>query len=163
MFIIDFDDTLFDTHALKALLAKSHGEVEEKELKKLLFADAPQFLNFLKLNNKKLILLSFGEFSFQSKKINAAGIASFFDEIIITPDGKELALEKILKQFDGEKDIWFINDKIEETKKILECFPKLKPVLKKSPRFAHEEYCSCQMPCFETLTQMQKYVEQQIK
>ena len=163
MFIIDFDDTLFDTHALKGVLAKSSRDLIEAELSGLLFSDALSFLQYLQTVKQKLILLSFGELSFQSKKINATGIAKFFDEIIITPDSKELALEKILKQFVDEKDVWFINDKIEETKKILERFPKLKPVLKKSPQFAHEEYCSSKMPCFETLTQMQKYVEQQIK
>ncbi len=162
MFIIDFDDTLFDTHALKKILAQAR-QPEEKGLKELLFSDAILFLQYLKTIKQKLILLTFGEFSFQSKKINATGIANFFDEIIITPDGKELALEKILNQFVDEKDVWFINDKIEETKKMLEHFPKLKPLLKKSPQFTHVEYCSSQMPCFETLTQIQQYVEQQFK
>ena len=162
MFIVDFDDTLFDTDSLKKILAQSR-QPEEKELKELLFSDAPAFLHYLKTTNQKLILLSFGEFSFQSKKINATGIAKFFDEIIITPDGKELAVEKILKQFDDEKDVWFVNDKIAETKKILEHFPDLKPVLKKSPQFADEEYCSSLIPCFDTLTQIQQYVEQHIK
>lgn len=162
MFIIDFDDTLFDTHALKAILAQSR-QPKEKELMGLLFSDAFAFLYFLKNAKQKIVLLSFGEFSFQSKKINAVCIAEFFDEIIITSDSKEAALEKILKQFNYEEDVWFVNDKIQETKKILEHFPQLKPLLKKSPQFAHEEYCSSKMPCFDTLTQMQKYVEQQIK
>ena len=164
MFIIDFDDTLFDTHTLKTIITqKLPNDLQEKELKELLFSDTLSFLHHLKTVKQKLILLSFGDFAFQSKKINAAGIAQFFDEIIITPDGKVLALEKILEQFNDEKDIWFINDKIEETKKILEHFPKLKPLLKKSPQFAHEEYCSSQMPCFDTLTEIQSYVEQRIK
>ena len=164
MFIIDFDDTLFDTRALKAILAKKSPEdLQEQELNSLLFSDALSFLQYLKTVNQKLILLSFGKIDFQSKKINASGIAEFFDEIIITPDGKELALEKILEQFDNEKDVWFVNDKIEETKKLLERFPKLKPVLKKSPQFADEEYCSALMPCFDTLTEIQQYVEQQFK
>ena len=99
MFIIDFDDTLFDTHALKKIISQAR-QPEENELKELLFSDASSFLQYLKTVNQKLILLTFGEFSFQSRKINATGIAKFSDEIIITPDGKELALEKILKQFD---------------------------------------------------------------
>mgnify|MGYP001576017401 CR=1 FL=1 len=99
----------------------------------------------------------------EHKKINATGIANFFDEIIITPDSKELILEKILKQFDGEKDIWFVNDKIKETKKIIQYHPKLKPILKMSPMFAKEEYELSQMPHFSTLTEIQQYVEQQFK
>ena len=164
MFIIDLDDTLFDTHFIKNILTKkSPDDLLEAELKELLYPDAPSFLQYLKNIKQKLILLSLGDFSFQSKKINAAGIASFFDEIIITADAKESALEKFLEQFNEEEDVWFVNDKIEETKKILQHFPKIKPLLKKSPRFTHEEYCSSQLPCFETLIQIQKYVEQQIK
>ena len=162
MFIIDFDDTLFDTHAMKKILTQSR-ELAESELAKLLLPDAFLFLHYLKTSNHKLILLSLGDLEFQNKKINATGIANFFDEIIITPDSKELILEKILKQFDGEKDIWFVNDKIKETKKIIQYHPKLKPILKMSPMFAKEEYELSQMPHFSTLTQIQQYVEQQIK
>lgn len=163
MFIIDFDDTLFDTHALKKIIAKSPHAVDEKELEALLFPDAFIFLQYLKTKNEKLVLLSFGEFAFQNKKIGAAGIAHLFDEIIITPDAKELAVEKILRSAPGKEDVWFINDKIEETQTIVRQFPYLKPLLKMSPRFSEEDYKLSLMPYFSTLTQMQQYAESRIK
>jgi hypothetical protein len=137
--------------------------LQEKEFKELLFSDAFSFLHYLQTITQKSVLLSFGESSFQNKKINAAGIAELFDEIIITSDDKELALEKILEQFNDEKDVWFVNDKIEETKKVIEHFPQLKPILKMSPKFSAEEYKSSLMPYFSTLTLIQQYVEQQVK
>lgn len=164
MFVIDFDDTLFDTHALKAVLVnKSPNDLQEAELKDLLFSDAPAFLHYLSTAKQKLILLSFGELSFQNKKINATGIAKFFDEIIITPDSKELALGKVLEKFESEKDVWFVNDKIEETKKIVRHFPLVSPVLKMSPQFSEEDYKKSLIPYFSTLTLIQQYVQQQLK
>ena len=162
MFIIDFDDTLFDTHALKKILAQAR-QPEEKELKELLFNDACLFLHYLKSVKQKLILLSFGEFEFQNKKIGSVGIAHLFDEIIITPDVKELAVEKILRSAPDKEDVWFINDKIEETQTIVRQFPYLKPLLKMSPRFSEEEYKLSLMPYFSTLTEMQQYAESRIK
>lgn len=163
MFIIDFDDTLFDTHALKAALVRSPRGLDASELKELLFPDAPLFLHYLKTNGQKLILLSRGETEFQNKKIDAAGIAEFFDEIIITSDDKESALKKVLAGFKSEEHVWFINDKIEETKKVIEHWPYLKPILKISPRWPEDEYELSLMPYFSSLIQIQQYVEQKLK
>ena len=70
MFIIDFDDTLFDTHAMKKILTQSR-ELAESELAKLLLPDAFLFLHYLKTSNHKLILLSLGDLEFQNKKITS--------------------------------------------------------------------------------------------
>jgi len=165
MFIIDFDDTLFDTHAFKQILPDLSEDLyqENDKIKNLLFPDAVFFLEFLKETNEPLILLSLGETDFQKIKIDITGVAKFFDLIHITADAKELAINKILNEFKNEENIWFVNDKIEETKKIIQRFPQLKPILKKSSQFTSEEYCSSQIPYFGTLTQIQQYVEQQIK
>lgn len=159
MFIIDFDDTLFNTHAFKSARVQASRDLDASEMKELLFSDAVSFLRYLKTNKQKLILLSFGEFEFQTKKIDAAGIAGFFDEIIITPDTKESALAKILKQFREEKEVWFINDKIEETKKIVQQFPQVKPLLKVSPKFPIEDYQKSGMPFCFNLSEIEQYVQ----
>lgn len=158
MFIIDFDDTLFNTHAFKSARVQASRDLDASEMKKLLFSDAVFFLHYLKTSKQKLILLSFGEFEFQNKKIDAAGIAGFFDEVIITPGDKESALEKILKQFHGEKEVWFINDKIEETKKIVQRFPQIKPLLKVSPKFPIEDYQKSGMPYFLSLVNIEHWI-----
>ena len=165
MFIIDFDDTLFDTHSFKQVLPNLSEDLhkESDSIKNLLFPEAVSFLEFLKQTNQPLILLSFGEANFQKTKINITGITKFFDSIHITTDAKELALDAILEEFKNEENIWFINDKIEETKKVVERFPHLKPILKMSPRWPEEEYRLSLMPYFSTLTDIQQYVQQQIK
>src|SRR5690349_18709868 len=161
MFILDFDDTLFDTHSFKQILPGLSADLhqESEKIKPLLFPEAVSFLEFLQNTNQPLILLSLGENNFQKAKIDITGIAKFFDLVHITADSKELALNAILNDFKNEENIWFINDKVEETKKVIECFPELKPILKMSPRFTEEEYRLSLMPYFSTLTEIQNYVE----
>lgn len=161
MFIIDFDDTLFNTNDFKK--ARAIREVDAAEMKQLLFPDTILFLRYLKSIKQKLILLSLGEFDFQNKKIQAVEIADFFDEIVVVPDSKEMGVAKILDQFFAEEDVWFINDKIEETKILVQRFSRLKPLLIMSPRFSEAEYKLSSIPYFSNLTQMQQYAEQQIK
>lgn len=212
MFIVDFDDTLFDTRAFKQMRQKTlqalgvsdeiyeksyleaynnslgintynnnrHAEVLEQYgfdkqtivmaldglktvIKDLLFPDTVSFLEWLKKCNQKLILLSLGEPSWQKMKIDGARIAKYFDEVFTVDDTKEHIIEKILNEFLDEKEVWFINDKIEETKKVMQHFSNLKPILKMSPRFSEEEYILSLMPYFSTLTEIKQYVEQQIK
>jgi len=165
MFIVDFDDTLFDTHSFKQEVNYLSGDLyaQSDKIKNLLFSDSVSFLEFLKQTNQPLILLSLGESNFQKIKIDITGIDKFFDAVHITADAKELAMSKILEEFKNEENIWFINDKIEETKKVMRDFPGLKPILKMSPRWPEEEYKLSLMPYFSTLTDIQQYVEQQIK
>lgn len=211
MFIIDFDDTLFDTHAFKIarqkvlknlgvsdeIYKKSYHEAYNNSLgkntynnqrhaavlemygfdkrvvvalnelntfaKDLLFPDAINLLEYLKKSNQKLILLSLGEADFQKMKIESVSIAEYFDEVYTVDDTKEHIIEKILKNYPANEEVWLINDKIEETKKIIQYHPKLKPILKKSPIFAEQEYKLSLMPYFSTLTEIQQYVQQQFK
>lgn len=165
MFIIDFDDTLFDTHSFKKILPDLSADLyqESEKIKKLLFPETIFFLEFLKQTNQPLVLLTLGEDNFQKMKIDITGISTFFDLVCITADNKEEAVGEILNQFQNEENIWFINDKIEETKKVIQFFPHLKPVLKMSPRFSLREYEKSLMPYFSSLTLIQQYVQQQIK
>lgn len=165
MFIIDFDDTLFDTHSFKKILPDLSADLyqESEKIKPLLFPQTVSFLEFLKQTNQPLILLSLGEADFQKTKIDITGVDKFFDLVSITQDAKEKAMAKILNDFKTEKDVWFINDKIEETKKMIQMFPHLKPILKMSPRWPEEEYKQSLMPYFSTLTLIQEYVQEQVK
>ncbi len=165
MFIIDFDDTLFDTHSFKQEIDYLTEDLYKQSgrIKEFLFPESASFLEFLKQTNQPLILLSLGEENFQKTKIDITGIGRFFDLIHITADAKEEAVRKILNDFKTKKDIWFINDKIEETKKVIKFFPHLKPILKMSPKFSAEEYELSSMPYFSTLTLIQQYVQQQVK
>lgn len=164
MFILDFDDTLFDTHSFKKMLPDLPADLytESEKIKPLLFPDTIPFLEFLQSTGQPVVLLSFGETNWQKMKIDITGIAKFFNSIYLTPDAKEETTDKILAEFENEKTIWFINDKVEETKKIIQHFSQVKPILKVSPRFSEEEYKSSLLPYFSTLTEIQKYVQQQL-
>lgn len=134
----------------------------EEGLKDLLFPGAEELLNYLKEKGQKLILLSLGEESFQKMKLKQTGLVKFFDIIFTVNDTKEHIIQKILKDYLDEQDVWLVNDKIEETKKLKQLFPVLKPILKMSSVFSEEEYKASSINYFSTLTQIKQYVEQQL-
>lgn len=135
----------------------------EEDLKDLLFPGTEDLATFLKEKGQKLILLSLGEESFQKMKIKQTGLAKFFDLIFTVNDTKEHVIQKILKDFPDEQEVWFINDKIEETEKLKQLFPILKPILKMSPVFSEEGYKASSINYFSTLTQIKQYVEQKLR
>ena len=210
MFIIDFDDTLFDSHAFKKArfeILKSIGVTKEtffqtykqaysddegnfayndrrhaqflgvagfdeneafnklsivsNRLSDFLFTDAVNFLQFLKKYNQPIILLSLGDPSFQEFKIKGTQIENYFNHIFAVAEPKDKVLSEIFK-FEKVKEAWFINDKVNETKVLYEKFPQLKPVLKISPSIEMSEYINSGYPFFNTLSEIQKYVEQSI-
>ena len=95
-------------------------------------------------------------------KIEVAGIEKYFDEIYTVDDTKEHLVEIILKKCPSDEQVWLINDKIEETKKIIQRFPRIQPLLKVSPIFSNEEYQKSSMPFFSTLNQIKEYAEQRV-
>lgn len=54
----------------------------------LVFSDSIDFLNNIKKMGGKLVLISFGDESFQNIKIDSSGLTKYFDEIIITNKAK---------------------------------------------------------------------------
>ena len=56
--------------------------------KKYLYNDAEDFLMRIKSNENKLVLLTYGDFDYQQKKIKPCLIEKYFDEIIITDKEK---------------------------------------------------------------------------
>lgn len=210
MFIVDFDDTLFDSHAFKQARIgelKSIGVTEEiffktykqaysddegnfayndrrhaqflavagfdedvsfeklslvsSRLADFLFSDTKDFLIFLKTLNQSIILLSLGDPAFQEFKIKGTKIENYFNHIFAVAEPKDKVLSEIF-EFEKVKEAWFINDKVGETKILAEKFPQLKPVLKVSPSIQISEYIESGYPYFQTLSEIQKYVEQSI-
>ncbi len=209
MFIIDFDDTLFDTHALKlarrdalhelgveeelfwrtysearngaagiftytnerhADVLAQHGVERESALQALikttsreqlstfLFSDTISGLEALRAFHEPMILLSLGDKKFQELKVTGTGVGEFFDQMYMVHDTKAHVIGEILKEHPEEK-IWFINDKIDETKMLSEKFPRLKPVVRPSRSVSTAACASCGFPCFSTLTDIVSYVE----
>lgn len=210
MFIIDFDDTLFNTRpgfrAARIFALKQLGVLEElydktylearnsltgeliydnkhhamvlakygfnetevllalnktcepTELERHLFPDARFFLESLKKFNEPLVLLSLGQEEYQYLKVKNLGIARYFDRIFFVSYAKEKIFDEIIKNV-SDKDIWFINDKINETQTIIAKYPFIKAVLKHSLAGTLDRYKESGLSNFSTLTEIYNYVK----
>lgn len=210
MFIIDFDDTLFDTHAFKLarlealktigvsedLFWKTYKQArsddegnftysdrrhaqflainnfdEEKIYRKLfetsqclenfLFPDVHDFLESIKKYGKSMILLSLGDPGFQEFKLNGSKIRHYFSHVFLVSESKDDILKEIF-EFEKDREVWFINDKVEETKILAKKFSVIKPVLKISSSIPQEEYMDGGIPYFKTLNEIKDYVSRSI-
>lgn len=209
MFIVDFDDTLFDTHSYKQVVLDSlrplgvteevfwksyqqakqnewgkaaysdrrHAQIlalynfdEEKvfavlqgvnkRIKEFLFPDAVSFLEEINELDDTLILLSLGDPETQEMKVKGCGIDHFFDRMFMVNEHKSQIILEIVGNHTG-KGIWFINDKVRETKEVFERYPSLKVVLRKSPNIDIQEYEESGFPFFSSLSEILIYVKQQ--
>ncbi len=97
-------------------------DINKIDFKKFLFPGVIKFLKTFRKDNN-LILLSWGEKSFNEKKIYGVGekFVSLFDKIIIGTTEKAKVLDKILKIY-KTKPVVFIDDKPQELKKIKDNF-----------------------------------------
>ncbi len=138
--VLDFDDTLFNTHHLKEL----HPDYKDNPKKtyhlnyqSLVFPDA---LKFLQQSNYKKFILSHAPkqyLSYQKNKIKKSGIAHHFQKIHITHKSDKVAeMEKIIKK-NPYSDIYFVDDKIEPLESVKKIFPQIKTI--KIRRFGHQE------------------------
>ena len=121
-----------------------------------LFEDSSLFIESLKRRNASLVLLSLGAPAFQEKKIHQSGLENVFDQKYITNTNKADVLLSLL--VNEVAPVWFINDKVDETRALAAQFPKLKPVLHVSSAIAEEEYQKSGLPYFKTLTEIFEYV-----
>jgi len=103
--------------------------------KDFIYPDLFDFIN--SFDKKDLILLSFGTADFQGMKIENSGIASYFQEVIITQKDKTEDLKNnILIKNEGEK-IFFIDDKAEQIDKVKEKFPQIITMKMERPQGGH--------------------------
>lgn len=210
MFIVDFDDTIFDSQKFKlarceVLLElgvseqqfwhtykqarigadgtftyndKRHAQFlalegfdEDKIYEKLasvtlrindfLFHDTLDFLTFLKEYKRPVILLSLGDPVFQETKVLGTKIHNYFDKMFMVARSKGDVLKEIFK-YENPSKVWFLNDKVEETKYVCEQFENLVPVLKVSSAISMDDYEQSGLPYFKTLTEIKDYVAKSI-
>lgn len=209
MFVIDFDDTIFNTHAFKqarvealVLIGVSEKDYQEtyleaqkkndlfnysnerhaellilrgypkekvlaafekttgERLQEFLFPDTLEFLHQLKNIGQSLVLLSLGEASFQELKVVGSGVREYFDRVFMVQDSKEHVIQELIDVGEKEEEIWFINDKVGETKLIESKFPNMNIVLRKSASIPEEEYIQSSLPYFKTLIEIYDYIRQ---
>jgi FMN phosphatase YigB (HAD superfamily) len=106
-------------------------EVENfvKKSKRYIFADAQKFL--CKFKRKNLFLVSYGENSFQQKKIANSGVAQYFQKIIISDKLKAKEIENISKELQLEisNQDFFLDDRIEQIENVKKNYPQITTIL----------------------------------
>jgi hypothetical protein len=145
-------------------------ETTGEKLQEFLFSDTIDFLEKLKIFGKSMILLSLGEPSFQELKVKGSGIALYFDRRFMVRESKEEAIQELIDISEVSAqggsalggDVWFVNDKVEESLLVKNKFSKLNVVLKKSESISEEEYLQSNLPYFKTLTEIYEYIRQTI-
>jgi len=114
---------------LKILAAKTNNQLSDlktaydkiiNNCAKFLYADSLDFLQKLQAKNLRLILLTFGNPSFQRQKIRASGINKYFKKIFCTNKDKF----KVSNQIPNADNALFINDNPDEITKLQKIHPK---------------------------------------
>jgi len=207
MFIIDFDDTLFDTQSFKVarlgavkelgvsddvyletyrearnssdglftysdlrhaeMISRRGFDKDEilahlqtttgEDLKDFLFPTTCEFLNGLKKYNETMVLLSLGDPAFQDLKVRGSCIDKHFDRMFMVDKTKEEVLNKLFEK-NNPKNVWFINDKVQETLDLVKKFKGMNAVLRRSLNIDLHEYDSSGLPFFETLDEIEIYI-----
>lgn len=211
MFIIDFDDTLFDTHQFKLVMNSAlvacgvtaddidwsyqmarnlpdgqfvYSHVRRAELlasrgydvnviatalakitapeslATLVLPGVREFLEKIKLLGQPLILLSLGDPDFQELKVRGSGIEKYFDRLFMVQDKKEAVIAELVNNH-SPAEYWLINDKVDESLAIKKSFPKIRTVLRQSPRIVQVEYEKSGLPYFEQISEIQTYILEQ--
>ncbi len=101
-------------------------EVFLRETKQFLFPEAADFLAQMKARGCTLCILSYGDEDFQMRKIRGTGIEHFFHKIIVTTEDKASALEG---ELGGDRDIWFIEDRVHYIANVKKAWPRIRTVL----------------------------------
>ena len=149
-------DLLQKSVSFNTAAAKSKMDAVISNSKNYLFPDTLNFLSRMVGLNVPLILLSRGERAFQNAKIRAAGIERYFREIHLTSEKKVSILPQLIKG--DAKQIFFINDHLEETREVMQAFKEIKPVLLRKKASSPEDYVHVGMLNFETLGEIKDYL-----
>ena len=128
-----------------------------ENLKIFLLPGAVEFLEELKESGEPMILLSLGDAEFQFMKVRGCDIEKYFDRIFMTPQKNVEVLSEILEKVSGD-NVWFFNDKVEETKFLHAAHPHMKVALKISESIPLSEYENSELPYFKTLKEIRDYV-----
>ena len=137
------------------------NKVKEK-INNFLFEDAIYFLESLKESKQDLYLLSLGDENFQKLKVEECGIAKYFKKVFFLGKDKELIVKEIFQE-NKDSNVFFINDKIEESQKIKKDFPNINVILKQAVTLTEEEYKNSGLKYFLDLTSIKEYVTNKLK
>lgn len=104
-----------------------------------LFADVLDFVQTI--GAKNIVIVSFGEREFQTKKIKNSSIVKYIPNIIVTQDSKAREIIEILtkENADLNENNFFLDDRIEQIQDVKEKIPKIITILIKRPEGRYQE------------------------
>ena len=118
---------------LRELLA--HFSIKEESVYEKILDESKNFINkkllslIKKLGKANCYIVTYGNNEFQRDKIKRAGIDSFFREVIVVPESKKGAIEKICDLHKNE-EVVFIDDKAKYFSNLdFVKYPNLKTIL----------------------------------
>lgn len=136
--------------------ARKHLNQIINRSKKYIFPDFFSFVQKIKKRHWKLILLSFGNGSFQKLKIKKSRLKKYFDRVYITDEGKKYIFRQILKDFNNEKNIFFINDQPKESEEVKKNTAKITVLIRKNPNLKYSKKIQKKYLIFNNLKEMSK-------
>ncbi len=138
--VLDFDDTLFNTHRLKLMHPDYKDNPENTyylDYQSFIFPDT---IKFLKENRYKKYVLSHAlkqYLSYQKTKISKSNLENYFEKIYITEEPEKVSAMRKIAEKHPYSPIFFIDDKIATLEAVKKSFPQITTVRIK--RFDHQE------------------------
>ena len=107
-----------------------------QDLTAYVFPDVLPFIRRRREQGYTLFLLSFGEEAFQRKKVEGAGLSSFFTEILVTSEEKGRFIEERVSPRDC---VWFLDDRLQFLLEAKKRVPWIHPLLVQRPEGRYDE------------------------
>ncbi|MFH1286346.1 MAG: hypothetical protein ABII02_01180 [Candidatus Magasanikbacteria bacterium] len=128
--------------------------------KEYLCEDAISFLQFLKIYDDPIVLLTAGNPDFQKMKVKKIGLEAYIDHAYYLHGNKDLFIRDML---DHEKRIIFINDNHKENAMVQEISDAVVVIGKRNPiKYFVEGQGVGNIPYFDTLKEIELYVRERI-
>lgn len=117
---------------------------------------AEEFVHWTRSISSEVLILSSGDKEFQMKKIASSGLEKLVSGVIITHDHKEEIVKTLMRK---DYRYLFINDNLDENKRVHEALPEVMVVSKINTfMFAEVAYRESGIPCFYTLEEIQNFI-----
>lgn len=115
-----------------------------KDLKKYVFQDAHDFVEFV--GKDYLFLASYGHKNFQYQKVKNAGLEDSFNQIVVTHNKKSEIIQNIIKEENlKDETLYFLDDRIRYIEEVRDVLPEIKTILMKRPEGRYDDepnkYC----------------------
>jgi phosphoglycolate phosphatase-like HAD superfamily hydrolase len=132
--IFDFDDTLADTVSFKVALARTTRPDEVvARMSDFIFPLANDILGILAQDGWKLALVTFGDPTWQRRKLMSSGLLHFFDYVLFTAEPKVTQTAEFLK---WPAPLVFVNDHGGELDALKKILPEAKLIAVRGPKAA---------------------------